>query len=277
MSIARQCELVGLARSSFYYDPVIPEDKEYVEQVMLKYEVKQLYLQHPFYGYRRICNALNRKGVMVTRKQTRRLMRKMGLEAIYPKPNLSKPCKGHKIYPYLLNGLQIAYANQVWATDITYIKLDGAFVYLAAILDLYSRKVLAWRLSNTADADFCVEALKEAIEVYGVPEIFNTDQGSQFTGNDFTEELESNGIQISMDGKGRALDNVYVERLWRSLKYENIFINDYRDLKALKGGVKLYFRFYNTERYHQSLGYQTPDEVYFSDDMQGFESDGNAA
>lgn len=239
---------------------------------MLKYEIKQQYIQYPFYGYRRIFNALDRQGLPVTEKQVRRLMKEMGLKAIYPKPKLSKRCKGHKIYPYLLDGLKIEYTNQVWASDITYIKLNGAFVYLVAILDLFSRKVLSWRLSNTADAIFCVEALNEAIELYGTPEIFNTDQGSQFTGEKFISVLKTNGIRISMDGKGRALDNVYVERLWRSLKYENIFLNDYRDLKALKGGVNLYFKFYNSERFHQSLEYQTPDEVYFSDEWQGFYS-----
>lgn len=232
---------------------------------MLKYEIKQEYILHPFYGYRKIFRALNDKELPITESQVRRLMSEMGLKAIYPKPNLSKPGKGHKVYPYLLRDLEIEYINQVWATDITYLKLNGSFVYLVAVIDLYSRKVLAWRLSNTADASFCVEALQEAIDIYGVPEIFNTDQGSQFTGNDFISKLNEYSIKISMDGKGRALDNVYVERLWRSLKYENIFLNDYRNLKELKGGVKLYFEFYNTERYHQSLNYQTPDTVYFSD------------
>lgn len=235
---------------------------------MLKCEIKQEYLQHPFYGYRKIFRALNDKGFSVTPKKIRRLMSKMGLSAIYPKPNLSKPGKGHKIYPYLLRDMEVEYINQVWATDITYIKQNGAYVYLVAILDLYSRRVLAWRLSNTQDASFCVEALREAIEIYGTPEIFNTDQGSQFTSDAFISELKKNHIKISMDGKGRALDNVYVERLWRSLKYENIFLNDYRNLKELKGGVKLYFEFYNTERYHQSLNYQTPDEVYFSEEEE---------
>ncbi len=255
--------MVSVTRSWYYYKPV--EKNEHVDQIMLKYEIKQEYLLHPFYGYRRICEALNRKDIPVSDKQIRGLMKKMGLQAIYPKPKLSKPGKGHKKYPYLLNGLELEYVNQVWATDITYIKQNGAHVYLVAILDLYSRKVLAWRLSNTQDAGFCVEALREAIEIYGTPEIFNTDQGSQFTGDKFINALKASDIRISMDGKGRALDNVYVERLWRSLKYENIFLNDYRNLKELKGGIKLYFEFYNTERYHQSLEYQTPDEVYFSE------------
>jgi len=262
LSIAKQCELLDVSRSWYYYKPLEPNEK--VDQIMLKCEVKQEYIQHPFYGYRRIANALSRKGVGTSRKQVRALMKKMGLQAIYPKPKLSKAGKGHKIYPYLLNDMDIEYINQVWATDITYIKLNGSFVYLAAILDLFSRKVLAWRISNTCDADFCVEALQEAIDIYGVPEIFNTDQGSQFTGEKFIAKLNEHNIKISMDGKGRALDNVYVERLWRSLKYENIFLHDYRSLKELKGGVKLYFKFYNAERYHQSLNYQTPDEIYFS-------------
>lgn len=244
---------------------------------MLKCEIKQQYLLYPFYGYRRIANALDRKGVITSDKQVRGLMKKLGLQAIYPKPKLSKPGKGHKIYPYLLNDLEIAYINHVWATDITYIKLNGSYVYLAAILDLFSRKVLAWRISNTQDSGFCVEALQEAIEAYGIPEIFNTDQGSPFTSDEFIAKLNEYKIKISMDGKGRALDNVYVERLWRSLKYENIYLNDYRNLNELKGGVKLYFEFYNTERYHQSLNYKTPDEVYFSDESRDSKSVKNAA
>ncbi len=267
--------MLSVSRSWYYYKPL--ESNEHVDQVMLKYEIKQEYLLHPFYGHRRICEALNRNNTPISDKQIRLLMKKMGLQAIYPKPKLSKPGKGHKKYPYLLKGLEFEYVNQVWATDITYIKQNGAYVYLVAILDLYSRRVLAWRLSNTQDAGFCIEALQEAIEVYGTPEIFNTDQGSQFTGDKFTSVLKTNGIRISMDGKGRALDNVYVERLWRSLKYENIFLNDYRNLKELKGGIKLYFEFYNTERYHQSLEYKTPDEVYFSENGWGFPHLANAA
>lgn len=200
-------------------------------------------------------------------------MKKMGLRAIYPKKNLSKPGKGHKIYPYLLRNKIIALPNQVWATDVTYIKINGSFVYLIAILDLYSRKVLSWRISNTMDTIFCIEALNEAIEIYGVPGIFNTDQGSQFTSEAFTSILLDNGIQISMDGKGRALDNIYVERLWRTLKYEEIYINCYDDIKELKTAVAKYFKFYNTERFHQSLDYETPDEMYYS----AFEVEGMAA
>ena len=236
---------------------------------MLKCEIKQEYILHPFYGYRKIFRALDDKSIPVTESRVRRLMIEMGLQAIYPKPKLSQPGKGHKKYPYLLRNMKIEYINQVWATDITYLKLNGVYVYLVAIIDLFSRKVLAWNVSNTIDASFCVEALQEAIEIYGAPEIFNTDQGSQFTSEEFTGKLNEYNVKISMDGKGRALDNVYVERLWRSLKYENIFLNDYRNLKDLKGGVNLYFEFYNTERYHQSLDYQTPDSVYFSNGGQG--------
>lgn len=262
LSVERQCELLGVNRSWFYYKPV--ERSESQERIDLKGYITQEYMIHPFYGYRRITIALRRKGLEVTQKKVRLAMSEMNLKAIYPKPNLSKPEKGHLIYPYLLRGLVIDHANQVWATDITYIKLNGSFVYLTAVIDLFSRKVLTYRVSNTMDAEFCVAALLEAFDKHGTPEIFNTDQGSQFTSEDFTKELKSRNVRISMDGKGRALDNVYVERLWRSVKYENIFLNDYKDLKELKGGVKYYFEFFNTERYHQSLEYATPDEVYYS-------------
>ena len=262
LSVNRQCELLGFKRSWFYYKPV--DRTESQERIDLKGYVTQEYMTHPFYGYRRVTTALRRKGLDVTQKRVRLAMSEMNMNAIYPKPNLSKPGNGHLIYPYLLRDLDIDHANQVWATDITYIKLNGSFVYLTAVIDLFSRKVLTSRISNTVDAEFCVEALLEAFDKYGKPEIFNTDQGSQFTSDEFTRELKSRGVHISMDGKGRALDNVYVERLWRSLKYENIFLNEYKDLKELKGGVKSYFEFFNTERYHQSLEYATPDEVYFS-------------
>ena len=262
MSVKRQCELLGFNRSWFYYTPVKqPEPRERTD---LKGYVTQEYMTHPFYGYRRITTALKRKGHDVTQKKVRLAMSEMNMKAIYPKPNLSKPGKGHKIYKYLLRGLTIDHANQVWATDITYIKLNGSFVYLTAVIDLFSRKVLTYRLSNTMDADFCVKALLEAFDRYGKPEIFNTDQGRQFTSEEFTDELNKRDIRISMDGKGRALDNVYVERLWRSVKYENIYLNEYKNLKELKGGVKSYFEFFNAERYHQSLEYATPDEMYYS-------------
>jgi putative transposase len=208
---------------------------------------------HPFYGYRKVAEALKDMGV--TRKQVRRIMSKAGLCAIYPKRRLSRACKEHKKYPYLLKGMNIWLPNQVWATDITYIKLFGGNVYLVAIMDLYSRKVLSWSLSNTLDAEFCISALNDAIESYGIPAIFNTDQGCQFTSDAFIGVLKRHGIRISMDSKGRALDNIYVERLWRSLKYEDIYLNDYRSMEDLKAGLKKYFNFYNTERFHQSLDY----------------------
>lgn len=217
---------------------------------------------HPFYGYRKVAVALKHMGV--TRKQVRRIMKKAGLRAIYPGKRLSIPSKMHKKYPYLLRDKDIWLPNQVWATDITYIKLAGGHVYLAAIIDLFSRKVLSWRLSNTLDTEFCISALEEAIMTYGVPAIFNTDQGCQFTSEAFTDKLLSHKIRISMDGKGRALDNIYIERLWRSLKYEEIYLNEYHSMEDLKIALKRYFNFYNNERFHQSLEYATPEEIYYS-------------
>jgi len=190
-------------------------------------------------------------------------MKELGLKAIYPEPKTSQPNKEHKKYPYLLRSLEITHINQVWASDITYIKYRGSFMYLVAIIDIYTRKVLSWRLSNTIDSHFCCECLSEAISFFGVPEIFNTDQGSQFTCSEFIEILNAHNIQISMDGKGRALDNVYIERIWRTLKYENIFLYDYGTVKELRKGIDRFFKFYNTERFHQSLNYKTPDDMYF--------------
>ena len=216
----------------------------------------------PFYGYRRIARALYY--LDVTRKQIRRIMKKAGLRAIYPGLQLSKPAKGSKKYPYLLRGINIWLPNQVWASDITYIKLSGGYVYLVTIIDLYSRKVFSWRVSNTMDAQFCVAALEEAIAHYGVPSIFNTDQGSQFTSDAFISVLEEHGIRISMDSVNRALDNIIVERFWISLKYEDIYLKDYRTMLELKTGIDRYIRFYNSERFHQSLEYETPDTIYES-------------
>lgn len=218
--------------------------------------------EHPFYGYRKVWLAI--KDLNVTRKQVRRIMRKAGLRAIYAGKNTSIPGKGHKKYPYLLRGKVAWLPNQVWATDITYIKLSGGYVYLVAIIDLYSRKVLSWRVSNTMDAEFCVSALDEAITIWGVPAIFNTDQGSQFTSDAFIDALESRGIRISMDGKNRALDNIFVERLWRTLKYEDIYLKDYESMSDLKLGLQRYFEFYNGERFHASLDYATPNAIYAS-------------
>ena len=261
LSIKRQCEILGIPRASYYYTPKVTDDTwelEILKRILIHLENK------PFYGYRKITEQLNKDDVDITRKQVRRIMKKMGLRALYPKRNLSKPRKGHKIYPYLLRNKIIALPNQAWATDITYIKINGSYVYLMAILDLYSRKVLSWRISNTMDTNFCVEALEEAISLFGIPAIFNTDQGAQFTSEVFTSVLTKHGIEISMDGKGRALDNIYVERLWRSLKYEEIYLKCYENISELKIAVNKYFNFYNTERFHQSLDYLTPDEMYYS-------------
>ena len=215
---------------------------------------------HPFYGYRKI--ALVLKDLGATRKQVRRIMKKAGLQAVYPKKRLSMPIKWHIKYPYLLKNKRIWLPNQVWASDITYIKIKGGMVYLVAIIDLYSRKILSWRISNTIDASFCIEALVDAIMEYGIPAIFNTDQGSQFTSDAFIEILNKHSISISMDGVKRFVDNIYVERFWRSLKYEEIYLNEYESIDMLKEGIKKYIRFFNAERFHQSLEYETPDEKY---------------
>lgn len=259
LSIRQQCEILGISRSSYYYQPKeVPEDPDFAILVVILEVLKE----KPFYGYRKIAHEIGYRGV--TRKQVRRIMRKAGLRAIYPGLQLSKPAKGSKKYPYLLQGKTIWLPNQVWASDITYIKLSGGYVYLVTIIDLYSRKILSWRVSNTMDAQFCVSALEEAIAHYGVPGIFNTDQGSQFTSDAFVSVLEDHGIQISMDGVNRALDNIFVERFWRSLKYEDIYLKDYRTMMELKDGLARYIRFYNSERFHQALEYETPDTIYES-------------
>ncbi|MBN1182296.1 MAG: IS3 family transposase [Bacteroidales bacterium] len=261
LSIKAQCGLLGISRSSYYKPHNTNEDWE-IE--MLKAILEEL-TRSPFYGYRKITKAMQKeRNIEITRKQVRRLMKKAGLRAIYPKKNLSKPRKEHKKYPYLLKNKRISFPNQVWATDITYCKLNGSTVYIVAILDLFSRKVLSWRLSNTMDVSFCIGALEEAIAFHGIPAIFNSDQGSQFTSDAFIDVLESHKIQISMDGKGRALDNIYVERLWRTLKYEEIYLKSYDSMIELRESVSRYFNFYNRERYHQSLEYSTPDEIFYS-------------
>ena len=261
LSVKKQCELLGISRTAYYYES--RDEKEEKDLADLKLILKVLQ-EIPFYGYRKVSRKLHPEHQDMTRKRVRRLMRRFGLRAIYPKINLSKGRKEHKRYPYLLRDKAIRYPNQVWASDITYLKLPGGTVYLVVILDLYSRKILSWRLSNTMDTDFCVEALNEALEEYGEPAIFNTDQGSQFTSSRFTSILKDHHIEISMDSKGRALDNIYVERLWRSLKYEDIYIKSYTTMKELKEGIKKYFGFYNGERFHQSLDYATPNEMYKS-------------
>lgn len=253
-----QCEILGVNRSGLYYKKVEADQ-------ILKEEILAIYVHKPFYGYRRMTVELRRNfGKKINKKRVLRIMQKLGLHAIYPKPDLSKAVQGHKKYPYLLKGLKIERVNQVWETDITYIKVKGSNIYLVAIIDVYSRKILSFRLSNTMDKSFCIAALNEALLKYGSPEIFNSDQGSQFTSNEFLEILEKRkDIKISMDSKGRALDNIYIERVWRSLKYENIYLNDYKDMKECKEGIKKYFEFYNGQRWHQSINYRTPNEVYF--------------
>ena len=259
ITIQRQCELLGLTRSAWYYQPK-PED---LEDLRLMNLMDEQYLRTPFFGVLRMKEWLEREHkLIVNPKRVRRLLRKMGLMAVYPKPNLSKPAPGHKIYPYLLRGLDINRPNQVWSTDITYIPLAGGFVYLVAIMDWYSRYVLAWSVSTTLDGAFCLEARDEALQLYGKPDIFNSDQGCQFTSVEFTGRLKAEGIQISMDGRGRALDNIFVGRLWRSVKYEDIYLHDYATVAAVVAGLKVYFEFYNTKRQHQSLDYRTPEEVY---------------
>jgi putative transposase len=224
------------------------------------------FLKTPVYGSRSMCNYLRRLGHnKINRKRVQRLMRLMGLEAIYPKPKTSKPHPEHKIYPYLLRGLKIDHPNQVWAADITYISLKRGFMYLVVVIDWYSRKVLSWRVSNTLEADFCVEALQDAIRYHGCPEIFNTDQGSQFTGEDFTEVLEDHGIKISMDGRGRFQDNIFIERLWWTVKHHYVYLRAFKNGADLRNGLKHWFKYYNHERFHQSLDDLTPDEVYFKE------------
>ena len=229
--------------------------------------IDEVYTKCPFYGIRRITNALKRLGRGVNHKRVGRLMRLMGLEAIYPKPRLSTACPAHKKHPYLLRGLSIVGPNQVWSTDITYIRLRHGFVYLAAIMDWFSRCVVSWSLSITLDADFCVDMLKEALTT-AQPEIFNSDQGVQFTSEAFTGVLENHGVRISIDGRGRAFDNIFVERLWRSVKYEEVYLKDYSGVRDAKDSLRRYFNFYNNERPHQSLGYKTPSEVYFAGDKK---------
>lgn len=262
ISISRQCELLGLSRASYYRAINIGIATDTAENLALMQLIDEEYTRHPFYGSRKIRSYLHRAGYMVNRKRVRRLMRVMGLVSVAPKPYTSKKNKAHKIYPYLLRDLAIDHSNHVWCADITYIRMQGGFVYLVAIMDWYSRKVLSWELSNTMDDEFCVSALERAMRAYGRPEIFNTDQGSQFTSSNFTGLLNDNAIIISMDGRGRWMDNVFIERLWRSVKYEEIYLKEYATVLALRAGLGGYFVFYNEERPHQSFGIATPSEVY---------------
>ena len=224
--------------------------------------IDEIHLKWPFYGARKLCEVLRVEGITVNRKRMQRIMRVMGLESVAPKPSTSAPQPEHPVFPYLLRKLSVCRANQVWAADITYIPMARGFAYLVAIIDWYSRRVLSWRLSNTMESSFCVEALQDALERFQKPDIFNTDQGSQFTAEVFTGALRRAGITISMDGKGRCIDNVFVERVWRSLKYEEIFLHAYDDLDEARAGIGRYFEFYNFKRPHQALGYQTPDACY---------------
>src|SRR6266436_1701052 len=256
--VTRQCGLMTVSRSSVYRPPAPASDEDLAIMAL----IDRQYLARPYYGSRRMAAWLATQGRPVNRKRVQRLMRLIGLVAVYQRPNTSKPAAAHKVYPYLLGGLSIDRVNQVWCSDITYIPMARGFVYLVAIMDWHSRAVLAWRLSNTLGADFCVEALEEALARFGRPEIFNTDQGCQFTGTEFTGVLEHCGITISMDGKGRCMDNIFIERLWRSLKYEEVYLHAYASVAEAKAGIGAWLRFYNEERQHQSHGYRTPRQIY---------------
>lgn len=259
-AVRRQCELLAVSRSSLYYAPVQPDAQE----LALMRRIDELHLKHPFFGSRMLTQTLKMLGYVINRKRVQRLMRLMGLESLAPKPKTSLPMIEHPTYPYLLRELKICRVNQVWAADITYIPMAHGFAYLVAIIDWYSRYVLAWRLSNTMETAFCVEALQDALSRFRPPEIFNTDQGAQFTADSFTGVLRDCGIKISMDGQGRCIDNVFVERLWRSLKYEEVYLNPYDTLSEARLGIGRYFKFFNDERPHQALGYQTPGSFYQS-------------
>jgi putative transposase len=257
ISVRRQCQLLGANRSSLYYEPL----GESEENLRLMRLLDEQYTRTPFYGSRRMTEWLITQGYEVNRKRISRLMEVMGIEAVYPKPQLSRPGDGHKIYPYLLRGVTVDRPDQVWSTDITYIRMAQGFVYLVAVMDWYSRFVLSWSLSLTMEIDFCMEALRSALR-RGRPEIFNSDQGVQFTSEKFTAELARKDIAISMDGRGRWLDNIFIERLWRSLKYEEVYLKDYGSVTEARTGIERYLRFYNQERLHQSLGYRTPAVLY---------------
>lgn len=259
LSVTRQSELLGLNRSGVYYTPRPLS----AEDLKLMRRIDELHLEHPFYGARRLSRQLQREGIEVGRLHVTSLMRRMGIEALYRRPRTSIPARDAFIYPYLLGGLAIERANQVWSSDITYLPMAHGFLYLVAILDVASRKVLSFRISNTMTADFCVEALQEAIARFGPPEILNTDQGAQFTSEAWTDVAKAANIRISMDGKGRWIDNVFIERLWRSVKYEDVYLRAYENGRAVQAGLTRYFDFYNRRRIHQTHDYRTPDEVYF--------------
>lgn len=263
MSLVRQCQLLGISRSSLYYQPVAAS----AEELTLLRLMDEQYLQTPFYGSRRMTVYLRQQGYQVNRKRVQRLMHQLGLQAIYPKPKLSKSHPDHQVYPYLLRGVDIVYVNQVWSTDITYLPVLRGHFYLVAIMDWFSRKVLSWRISNTMDVQFCLAALEEALLKYPKPAIFNSDQGAQFTANAFTARLKQANVQISMDGRGRCHDNIFIERLWRSVKWELIYLKAFENGKHLTQEVKDWFHWYNRQRPHQSLNYQTPDEIFYESDL----------
>lgn len=262
LSVVRQCALLDVSRSSYYYRPrPMPE-----EDVDVMGRIDAIHLERPFLGSRRIADELADDGAPVNRKRVQRLMRLMGITALYPKPRTSRPAPGHRVYPYLLRGLTIDRPNQVWSTDITYVPMAHGFLYLVAIMDWYSRKVLSWRLSNTMEASFCVDALTDALHEHGPPEIFNTDQGAQFTSDDFTGVLADHRVPISMDGRRRWVDNVFIERLWRSVKYEEIYLKAYDNGIQARQSLDVYFRYYNQRRRHQSLDRTTPDQMYYDNE-----------
>ena len=262
LPITRKCNLLDISRSTLYYKPV--EQEVDLEELEIKKLMDKLHLDHPYMGSRSLRDQLQRKGYIINRKRVRRYMVKLNIRSTAPKPNTSKPRRNHKIYPYLLKNLHIDRSNFVWATDITYIPMARGSLYLVAIMDWYSRKILSWRLSNSMDITFCMDVLEEAISKYGTCDIFNTDQGSQFTSKEFTGLLKSNDIKISMDGKGRWVDNVFIERLWRSLKYEEVYLNAFETPMVARKSIDIWMNFYNQQRTHQSLDRNTPDEVYFN-------------
>jgi putative transposase len=257
IAIYRQCELLGLSRSGYYYEP---QGQSALNEHLMNL-IDEQYTKMPFYGVEKMTEWLRRQGFAVNPKRIRRLMRLMGLEAVYPKPWLSRSTQGHKKYPYLLRDLGIQRADQVWCADITYIRMLHGFLYLVAVMDWYSRYVLAWELSNTLDKQFCLDALERALAL-SQPEIFNSDQGSQFTSTEFTGRLEAARVRISMDGRGRVFDNIFIERLWRTVKYEEVYLKSYESVREARNGLARYFQLYNTERLHEALGYRTPQEVY---------------
>ena len=258
ISVTTQCKLLDVNRSSVYYRPRSVSDTD----LMLMGQIDKIHMAHPYKGSRRIRDDLEDKGMVVNRKRIQRLMRQMGITALYPRKRTSVPMQGHRIYPYLLRDLPIKRSNQVWATDITYIPMSKGSLYLVAVMDWYSRKILAWRLSNTMDTNFCIEALQDALGAYQTPEIFNTDQGAQFTSTEFTDVLKDRDIAISMTGRGRWRDNVLIERLWRSLKYEEVYLKAYNSVSEARGSISRWIQTYNSERRHQGLKRQTPDTVY---------------